>query len=436
MLTPNKVPLVEADTPETTGKAMEVLEPDTESRVVPEVSRALFDEPDVAPVVSGRKRGRPPSKKAVRPPMDARFKVKGPCTAEGWGFVRGWIESHAGIFSERDLCAVFNVAKTTLREHMEGDLGAYTLSDESRSGGKNGIDEEIAKKRLLAIEAILDGNARASLRDIQEGLAVQGVEAGRSTIWKDLTDNGWRAKARMIVPWAGQGGREMWMAKRLEFAEAFLEKREWTSDSLLFSDESIFRCTDDRKVQWCRVNDLPDSREVHKWTASLHCWACIGVGFKFITCIQDLGTGPRGGVTSEDFVKFLKSKFEAKLNRHLMRHPTKRFLFVQDGARIHTTPASLEYIRGLGVAVLAKNVWPAHSPDLNPIENLWGISKRAISKEIWWDLSASKANTERLASAIDEFWAEHSVDDVNNLVTSFETRLKVVVRKKGAETGY
>jgi transposase len=347
------------------------------------------------------------------------------------------MECHGDIFSERDYCAIFNVARSTLHDHMQNELGDFTLGTHSnRRREQTAADEARQAARLKAIEEILEANKRFSLRDVQEKLAAEGHDVpSRSTIWEDLTDAGWRAKARKVVPYSGDGRKE-WMERRLDFARAFLDKKEWKPCQLLFSDESIFRCTDDRKVQWCRVQDLPEPREVHKWSASCHVWACIGFGFRFITLINGVGTGPRGGVTSEDFVNFLKGKFEAKLKRHLARHPGKKFLWVQDGARIHTTDEALAYIRSLGLSAMDKKEWPPHSPDLNPIENLWGIGKHAVEKQTWWDLSASKANVVKLAGAIDEFWRSHDEQHINKLVASFFSRLRSVVNRKGAETDY
>ncbi len=51
------------------------------------------------------------------------------------------------------------------------------------------------------------------------------------------------------------------------------------------------------------------------------------------------------------------------------------FIFQQDLAPAHTNNSTKSCLNGHGVGVLD---WPANSPDLSPIENLWGIVKRKM----------------------------------------------------------
>jgi len=53
------------------------------------------------------------------------------------------------------------------------------------------------------------------------------------------------------------------------------------------------------------------------------------------------------------------------------------YVLQQDNARPHTSKSSITFFEDQGIILLKE--WPATSPDLNPIENLWGLIKRKMA---------------------------------------------------------
>jgi transposase len=51
--------------------------------------------------------------------------------------------------------------------------------------------------------------------------------------------------------------------------------------------------------------------------------------------------------------------------------------FQQDNARIHTAKASMDWLLLHGIRPVN---WPAHSPDLNPIESTWKALKAKLRR--------------------------------------------------------
>ena len=70
--------------------------------------------------------------------------------------------------------------------------------------------------------------------------------------------------------------------------------------------------------------------------------------------------------------------------------------------------------------------WPANSPDLNPIENLWAILKRRIYA------NGRQFHTKNeLWQAITDVSKNITDSEVENLIQSVDKRLFKVIRRQG-----
>ncbi len=84
------------------------------------------------------------------------------------------------------------------------------------------------------------------------------------------------------------------------------------------------------------------------------------------------------------------------------------FIFQQDLAPAHTAKGTKSWFNDHGVTVLD---WPANSPDLNPIENLWGIVKRKMR-------DTRPNNADELKATVKETWASIPPQQCHKLITS------------------
>ena len=106
------------------------------------------------------------------------------------------------------------------------------------------------------------------------------------------------------------------------------------------------------------------------------------------------------------------------------------FIFQQDLAPAHTSRSTKTWFdahaHDVPITVLD---WPANSPDLNPIENLWGILKRKMR-------ATRPNNKEELTASIKEIWASITPIECHRLISSMPRHIEAVIKAKGFPTKY
>ncbi len=96
------------------------------------------------------------------------------------------------------------------------------------------------------------------------------------------------------------------------------------------------------------------------------------------------------------------------------------FIFQQDLAPAHTAKSTKRWLNDHGVGVLD---WPAKSPDLTPIENLWGIVKRKMRNK-------RPKNADELKATVKETWASIPPQLRHKLITSMSRQIEAVIKAK------
>jgi len=92
----------------------------------------------------------------------------------------------------------------------------------------------------------------------------------------------------------------------------------------------------------------------------------------------------------------------------------------------HTSCLATEFLKENIPVVMD---WPSNSPDLNPIENLWGIVKNNVERRM-------PKNLGELESFMVEEWNRIPESMLINLVGSMKQRCELIIEKNGERISY
>jgi hypothetical protein len=188
----------------------------------------------------------------------------------------------------------------------------------------------------------------------------------------------------------------------------------------MWSDEASFALYSSTKGEWVEAGEKAAPHETVKWPPRIRVWAAISCKGK-----TPLIRIPKR-LNAEGFETLLKEELIPRMCDAIDGTP-EDFVFMQDGDGTHTAKRVQRYLDNEGIEQLQP--WPAHSPDLNPIENAWSIVERHLEKV--------HPTTDRgLWQAMQDAWEMIDNNQLLQLCRSLPRRLRAVKEAQGGHTKY
>lgn len=129
-------------------------------------------------------------------------------------------------------------------------------------------------------------------------------------------------------------------------------------------------------------------------------------------------------MNSQDYINVM----EAHLLPFLRGPRRRMFAFQQDNAAIHVSRQSKAWFESKNIRL---HDHPACSPDLNPMENLWGYMVRKVYVN-----GKHYQSVGELETAIVDAWESIPQSLIDTLIRSMNNRCYQVIRNQGKRTKY
>jgi transposase len=283
-------------------------------------------------------------------------------------------------------------------------------------GRKRAITDKI-RRRLVARATLHAAHRRMKYEDIAR---LEGVQAGRKALLTAfrMESYGHRvATAKPLLTEAQKQVRLAWATEHLSWKPEQWARVIWT-DECSFSTEGfgrvyVTRRPEEKYEQACCV---PKFRSYSSWTihGSISTFSkgpMVVIGKKW--------GGPTGKVHREKVLPWVFYFMD-----WVAQHPENRLrraILMEDNASPHTAKLTkqLYYTNGI-----EKMSWPANSPDLNPIENVWRMLKQRVAKR-------SPRSLAELRQCVEKEWAALEVRDFVKYIKNMNERCQAVVDARG-----
>jgi transposase len=323
--------------------------------------------------------------------------------------------------SLREVSNKLKIGKSTVaRIRNEAQLGP-TTSKIGRPRILSKTDEtycvqKVTRKRVSSAVKVT--------KDLENEL---GIKCNPETVRRVLRSRGLGAIEKPKKPML----KQRHVKARLAWCKAH---EDWTMDDwkrVVWTDETKINRfnSDGRQWTWIRCNEELQNHHckltVKHGGGSIMLWSAItyaGVGW--ICRIS-------GNMDKTLYKEILQDDLEQTINYTCGKLGLRRdqIIFQQDNDPKHTSNLVKDYLKEQSYKVME---WPAQSPDLNPIENMWSLLKRRLN-----EFDSAPKGMEDLNERVTKVWYEQmKEEECQKVIESMPKRIKACIEAKGRWTKY
>lgn len=322
--------------------------------------------------------------------------------------------------SQSEIARQFNVSRGAVR-----NVAKNGIESERKNCGrprKTSERDERMMTKILKRHRSMNANAILFLWN------QHGIHLSRSSFTRRMRERGvrnYKKTPKFKLTAKSISKRYCWARKLLTMPAYMWNKIAWSDESNIdyneFYNGHCYRTKEEKFDP-----DCVDKRVKHP--LKIMVWGVIssqGVGeLKFI----------EGTMRAVDYKPMLKNVIKPQLQKWFGR--SRDYHFMHDHAPCHTAKIIGKEIEKLRIKLLP---WPANSPDMNPIENVWKILKIRVARNTMENRRKypNLTDLEFLKQAILEEWYSPSMNEIAKRCSqSAHRRVYAMFEKKGLWTKY
>lgn len=307
-----------------------------------------------------------------------------------------------------------SIERTTLDRVLKQYRADWQSSGLPRDASRKGRPSTLPSSKETHIAELLKGGSSSHiLADL--------FDVSHSTILNIAHRHKVSAKIPRIRPFLTQANMEERVARCMQMkglGRAFIERVMWT-------DESAVALTPTQShYQW--VDDECEPEEMHKFAYPKTLWIWAGISWHGKTKVIFLTYGPKGGFTAQHYQDQVLSKVQGFMEKT----GGPNCMLMEDGSSVHTAKINKQFREQHKIKSIPFK-WPAHSPDLNPIENIWAALKYYLHT-----LQPYPSEVDEMKKAVRFFWKNLTLEEIRSYIDSYDNRLNEVISKNGGSSSY